>query len=102
MQVTMILEFTPSYSATFPGDHASLLAVFFKEKQKQTVKVTLFSLPHREHTATVIRELKAWLESNPDTAAHYPVEVRFAKGDNIMISPACGRDTCFINIIVYR
>ncbi|XP_072045784.1 L-gulonolactone oxidase-like [Amphiura filiformis] len=63
--------------------------------------VTDWAIP-REHTATVLRELRAWLRENPNQAAHFWIEVRFCRSDNIMISPAYGRDTCFINILVYR
>ncbi|XP_072046430.1 L-gulonolactone oxidase-like [Amphiura filiformis] len=63
--------------------------------------VTDWAIP-REQTPTVLRELRTWLRENPNEAAHFCIEVRFCQGDNIMISPAYGRDTCFINIIVYR
>jgi L-gulonolactone oxidase len=32
----------------------------------------------------------------------FPVEVRFVRGDDILLSPAYGRDSCYINIISYR
>jgi len=34
--------------------------------------------------------------------AHFPIEVRFVKGDDILLSPAYGQDVCFIGIIMYR
>ncbi|RWS27066.1 L-gulonolactone oxidase-like protein [Leptotrombidium deliense] len=34
--------------------------------------------------------------------AHFPVEVRFVKADDIYLSPAYGRDSCYINVIMYR
>jgi len=33
---------------------------------------------------------------------HLPVEVRFTKGDDIWMSPAYGRDTAWIGVIVYK
>jgi hypothetical protein len=33
---------------------------------------------------------------------HYPVEVRFVKGDDIWCSPAYGRDTAYIGIIMFK
>lgn len=33
---------------------------------------------------------------------HYPIEVRFVKGDDIWLSPSYGGDTCWIGIIMYR
>ena len=55
----------------------------------------------REKTAHALYELKAWIENN-GFPAHFPVEVRFAKGDYLMLSPSHGRDSCYINIIMYR
>ena len=33
---------------------------------------------------------------------HYPVEVRFVKGDDIWCSPAYGRDTAYIGVIMFK
>ena len=33
---------------------------------------------------------------------HLPIEVRFARGDDFWLSPAHGRDTCYVGIIMYR
>jgi L-gulonolactone oxidase len=32
---------------------------------------------------------------------HLPIEVRFAKGDDIWLSPSYGRDSCYIGVIAY-
>ena len=61
----------------------------------------LVLFPHREETAHVLYELKAWIENNR-FPAHFPIEVRFLKGDNLLLSPSHGRDSCYINIIMYR
>ncbi|XP_071795480.1 L-gulonolactone oxidase-like isoform X3 [Asterias amurensis] len=63
--------------------------------------VTEWSIP-RQQTASVLRELKTWLDANKDVRVHIPVVVRFVKGDDIMMSPANGRDSCFMNILMYR
>lgn len=34
--------------------------------------------------------------------AHFPVEVRFVRGDDIWCSPAFGRDTAYIGVIMYK
>eukprot|EP00079_Xenopus_tropicalis_P025912 XP_012819552.1 PREDICTED: L-gulonolactone oxidase-like [Xenopus tropicalis] len=47
-------------------------------------------------------QLKDWLEKNPHVVAHFPVEVRFARGDDILMSPCYHRDSCYMNIIMYR
>lgn len=55
-----------------------------------------------DQTKTVLFQLKDWLDSTPDIYVHVPVEVRFVKSDDIYISPSYGRETCYINIIMYR
>ncbi|XP_044516966.1 L-gulonolactone oxidase-like [Gracilinanus agilis] len=55
-----------------------------------------------EKTAEALMELKAMMESNPNVVAHFPVEVRFVKGDNILLSPCFQKDSCYVNIIIYR
>lgn len=55
-----------------------------------------------EKTKEALLELKAVLENNPKVVAHYPVEVRFARGDDILLSPCFQRDSCYMNIIMYR
>ena len=54
-----------------------------------------------EQTATVLLQLNDWFK-NSKFPAHFPIEVRFVKGDDIYLSPAFGRDSCYINIISYR
>ncbi|XP_050804836.1 L-gulonolactone oxidase [Gopherus flavomarginatus] len=55
-----------------------------------------------EKTKEALLELKTVLENNPKVVAHYPVEVRFARGDDILLSPCFQRDSCYMNIIMYR
>ncbi|KAM9063713.1 L-gulonolactone oxidase [Sarcophilus harrisii] len=55
-----------------------------------------------EKTAEALLELKTMLESHPNVVAHFPVEVRFVKGDNILLSPCFQRNSCYVNIIMYR
>ncbi|KAM3931041.1 L-gulonolactone oxidase-like [Leptodactylus fuscus] len=55
-----------------------------------------------EKTKDALMQLKSWLEKNPQVVAHFPVEVRFAKGDDILLSPCYQRDSCYMNIIMYR
>ncbi|XP_055329144.1 L-gulonolactone oxidase-like isoform X2 [Paramacrobiotus metropolitanus] len=64
--------------------------------------VTDWAIPI-EKTGEAVTHLKEWLDTQDDTVvAHFPVEVRFVKKDDMYMSPAYGRDTAFINIIVYR
>ncbi|GAB6022414.1 hypothetical protein CHUAL_006531 [Chamberlinius hualienensis] len=55
-----------------------------------------------EKTGVVLYELKEWLAKNPNEYLHFPVEVRFVKAEDFYLSPAYGRDTCYINILSYR
>ncbi|XP_051781375.1 L-gulonolactone oxidase-like [Erpetoichthys calabaricus] len=53
-------------------------------------------------TKEALLQLKSWLEGNPAVVAHYPVEVRFTQADAILLSPCYQRDSCYMNIIMYR
>ncbi|XP_070200311.1 L-gulonolactone oxidase-like [Littorina saxatilis] len=55
----------------------------------------------REKVGVVLTEINSWIQTN-GFPAHFPVEVRFVKEDDIYLSPAYGRDSCYINIIMYR
>uniref|UniRef100_A0A8D2J537 L-gulonolactone oxidase n=1 Tax=Varanus komodoensis TaxID=61221 RepID=A0A8D2J537_VARKO len=55
-----------------------------------------------EKTKEALLQLKEILQSSPKVVAHFPVEVRFARGDDILLSPCFQRDSCYINIIMYR
>ncbi|KAL9642808.1 hypothetical protein ABK040_009883 [Willaertia magna] len=54
-----------------------------------------------ENTATALRELKKMIE-NEKLNVHFPIEVRFVKGDDNWLNPCFGRDSCYIGIIMYR
>lgn len=62
--------------------------------------VTEWAIPQNK-TEYVLRKLQTWL-SESGFNAHFPVEVRFVKRDNIYMSPCYEQDMCFINIISYR
>lgn len=55
-----------------------------------------------EKTQVVLTELRRFLDKHPKLCVHFPVEVRFVAADDIYLSPAFGRDSCFINVIMYR
>ncbi|NXH63667.1 GGLO oxidase, partial [Rhabdornis inornatus] len=56
----------------------------------------------REKTKEALLELKAALERNSGMVAHFPVEIRFSRRDEILLSPCFRRDSCYINVIMYR
>jgi len=53
-------------------------------------------------TAEFLFELKTFLDNNPSVKAHFPVEVRFVKRDDIWLSPCYQQDSCYINIVMYK
>ncbi|XP_048457351.1 L-gulonolactone oxidase [Rhincodon typus] len=63
--------------------------------------VSDWSIPIMQ-TRPALEQLKNWLDSNPNVQAHFPVEVRFVRADDILLSPCYKQDSCFINIIMYR
>lgn len=63
--------------------------------------VNEWSIP-RENTALALWKLKEWTDTTPNVYVHIPVEIRFVRADDIYLSPAFGRDSCYINVIMYR
>ncbi|WP_433683329.1 D-arabinono-1,4-lactone oxidase [Nocardia sp. CA-119907] len=57
-----------------------------------------YAIP-REHSAAAIREIKE-LSTKFDTPM--PIEVRWVAPDDAFLSPASGRDTCYIAVHQYR
>jgi L-gulonolactone oxidase len=53
-----------------------------------------------ERTADALLELRA-LIARRGHPAHLPIEVRFARGDGIWLSPCHGRDTAYVGVIAY-
>jgi L-gulono-1,4-lactone dehydrogenase len=53
-----------------------------------------YAIP-REHAVEAIRAVRALVE-NRELAVSFPFEVRFVAGDDAFLSPAGGRDTCYI------
>ncbi|KZO97471.1 gulonolactone oxidase Lgo1 [Calocera viscosa TUFC12733] len=66
---------------------------------------TEWALPY-ENAAATLTELRAFLlaqQKDPrGLRAHFPIEVRFAKADDIWLSPGYGRQTCWIGIVMYK
>ncbi|MBA3302566.1 MAG: oxidoreductase, partial [Acidimicrobiia bacterium] len=55
----------------------------------------------RAAAAEAVRAVRSWVERS-GMQISFPVEVRFVAGDDIALSPASGRDTCYIAVHVYR
>jgi L-gulonolactone oxidase len=62
--------------------------------------VTEWAIPI-SRTAEAMASLRTLIDHHK-FKVHYPIEVRFVKGDDIWLSPSYGGDTCWIGIIMYR
>lgn len=71
--------------------YATVRTVCFKEME--------YNIPI-EHFKACIQEFKNLLEKK-EYVVFFPVECRFAKGDDIWLSPAYGRDSAYIAIHVF-
>jgi L-gulono-1,4-lactone dehydrogenase len=59
-----------------------------------------YAIP-REHAVEAIRAVRELVESRA-LAVSFPFEVRFVAGDDALLSPAGGRDTCYIASHVFE
>ena len=57
-----------------------------------------YSIP-REHAAGAVREVKAILERHP---VSFPIELRFVRADDALLSPAYGRDSAYIAVHLFE
>ena len=51
-----------------------------------------------EAAASVVQELRDWVDRHEDVAVQFPVEVRFAAADDVWLSTAYGRDTAYVAV----
>lgn len=54
-----------------------------------------------EHAVQVINEMRDSINKN-NFRVHFPIEVRFVKGDDIYLSPAYQRDSVYIAVHMYK
>ncbi|KAI8982683.1 D-arabinono-1,4-lactone oxidase-domain-containing protein [Pilobolus umbonatus] len=54
-----------------------------------------------EEAPDALRQLDEFISHN-DLKVHFPVEIRFVDEDDVWLSPAYGRKTCYIGVIMYR
>jgi sugar-1,4-lactone oxidase-like protein len=59
-----------------------------------------FGLPV-ELAATAVRKVRALIDQRGHRV-HSPVDIRFSAADDVWLSPAYGRPTCYIGVIAYR
>ncbi|KAM4878182.1 L-gulonolactone oxidase-like, partial [Sylvia borin] len=114
-----LLEFLLWISSFVPGLVVWINRLFFRllfssrvENVGPSHRIFNYECRFRQHvqdwaipigrTRAALSELRAELERDPGLAAHFPVEIRFSRRDQIPLSPCFGRDSCFINVIMYR
>ncbi|MFP3986282.1 D-arabinono-1,4-lactone oxidase [Streptomyces sp. E11-3] len=59
-----------------------------------------FAIP-REHAVEALREVERWVHAH-DERVSFPLEVRFTAADDIWLSTAQGRETCYIAFHQYH
>lgn len=59
-----------------------------------------FAIPS-EHAAAAVREIGRWIERHEEKVA-FPLEVRFTAADDLWLSTASGRNTCYIAVHQYH
>ncbi len=59
-----------------------------------------YAIPRR-HAAEAIRAVRTMIQSRR-LPISFPIEVRFVAGDDALLSPAHGRDTCYIAVHVFE
>jgi FAD-linked oxidoreductase len=59
-----------------------------------------YNLP-AEHAVQAIKEMRESINAN-NFKVHFPIEVRFVKGDDIYLSPAYQRDSVYIAVHMYK
>ena len=55
----------------------------------------------RERAAEAVRTVKA-IAQRPGFSVPFPIEVRFVAADDALLSPASGRDTCYVAVHMFR
>ena len=53
----------------------------------------------REHAAGAVRAVKAILARHP---VSFPIELRFVRGDDALLSPAHGRDSAYLAVHLFE
>lgn len=59
-----------------------------------------YAIP-RVHAVEAVRAVRA-IADRKDLRVNFPIEVRFVAPDDAFLSPAAGRDTCYIAVHTYR
>jgi L-gulono-1,4-lactone dehydrogenase len=76
------------------SDHAFTFPVPIRHYEME------YAIP-RQQAADAVRELRKLIERERHLV-DFVVEVRFSAGDDIWLSPAYGRETCYVGTLAYR
>ena len=88
-----LAEGTKEHPLTLRGPYHKMLTLPFHELKHRECE---YAIPV-ERTAEALTALKEIVDEG-DFRTDLPVEVRFVKGDDILMSPANGRDVCYIGV----
>jgi FAD/FMN-containing dehydrogenase len=88
-----LAEGTKDHPLTLRGPYYKMLTLPFHEVKHRECE---YAIPV-ERTAEALTALKEIIDEG-DFKTDLPIEVRFVKGDDILMSPATGRDVCYIGI----
>lgn len=107
--ISEMCRLVPSFSATASrisaGAIASIDEIDYSHRLFATPRIVRFqemeyNLPE-EHLPTVLSQVRESIKEH-NINVHFPVECRFAKGDDIWLSPAYQRDSAYIAIHMYK
>jgi FAD/FMN-containing dehydrogenase len=88
-----LAEGTKEHPLTLRGPYHKMLTLPFHEVKHRECE---YAIPV-ERTAEALTALKEIVDEG-DFRTDLPVEIRFVKGDDILMSPANGRDVCYIGV----
>jgi FAD/FMN-containing dehydrogenase len=88
-----LAEGTKEHPLTLRGPYHKMLTLPFHELKHRECE---YAIPV-ERTAEALTALKEIVDEG-DFRTDLPVEIRFVKGDDILMSPANGRDVCYIGV----
>ncbi|XP_064557180.1 L-gulonolactone oxidase-like, partial [Zonotrichia leucophrys gambelii] len=111
----LLLWISSFFPALVPWINRAFFRLLFSSRQEsvgRSHRVLTYECRFRQHvqdwavpvsrTRAALLELRAALEADPGIRAHFPVEIRFCRRDRIPLSPCFQRDSCYINVIMYR
>jgi hypothetical protein len=83
-----------------------LVSVFARYNSCQFPQYALEWAIDAEEAKPCLAAMKVWLEkeaADPNgLRVHFPIEIRWSAADDIFLSPAYGRETCWIGVVTYR